>query len=366
MTLTIGPAQLRYLRLRAQGLAAPVSDLKQTLARALSLQAQDYNAAVLGVRARSCGLVDEDVREALIGGELCWTWLMRGTLHLVNMADLPWLLPLFGPQFIRLTARRYRELGLDEDTRRRATALLRQFLADGPQTRAALKDMLAAEGLPVEGQACPHLLRHAALEGALVCVPLRSSRPEYRLLDDWALSGWPDTDAAATILARRFLRAFGPAHAADLARWSGLPMRLARAGLDALADEVTAVNAAGQEAVIARDQLPWLDDEPRHSLYLLPAFDALLLSHVDRDLVLPAEVSRAIHPGGGIIRPSLLVDGVVRGRWQLKRSRRSMTVIVTPFVPIPRGRTPQLEAEVADLGRFLGRDAVLKLEEIAA
>ncbi len=366
MTPTIDPAQLRHLRLRAQGLAAPVSDPKLSLAGALSLQAQDYNAAILGVRARSCGLVDEDVREALNGGELCWTWLMRGTLHLVTMADLPWLLPLFGPQFIRLTARRYRELGLDEEARKRATSLLRRFLADGPQTRAVLKDKLAAEGLPVEGQACPHLLRHAALQGALVCVPLRSGRPEYRLLDDGAVDGWPGTDAAAARLARRFLRAFGPANAADLARWSGLPLPLARAGLEALADEVTAINAAGQQAVIANDQLSWLDDEPRRSLFLLPAFDALLLSHVERDLVLPAEVSRAIHPGGGIIRPSLLIDGVVRGRWQLKRGRRSLTVIVSPFVPVPRERLPQLEAEVEDIGRFLGRSAVLKLEEVAA
>ncbi|MCY3718610.1 MAG: winged helix DNA-binding domain-containing protein [Anaerolineaceae bacterium] len=366
MTLKIDPAQLRHLRLRAQGLAAPVNDLRQLLTGAVSLQAQDYNAAVLGVRARSCGLVDEDVREALIDGDLCWTWLMRGTLHLVTMADLPWLLPLFGPQFIRLTARRYRELGLDEEARGRATSLLRQILADGPQTRAALKDKLAAEGLPVEGQACPHLLRHAALEGALVCVPLRNSRPEYRLLDDRAMDGWPGSDEAAARLSRRFLRAFGPANAADLARWSGLPMQLARAGLNALADEVTAIKAAGQEVVIPNGQLPWLDDEPRRSLFLLPAFDALLLSHVDRDLVLPPEVSRAIHPGGGIIRPSLLIDGVVRGRWQLKRGRRSLTVIVTPFVPVPRGRLPQLEAEVEDIGRFLGRAAVMKLEEVAA
>ena len=107
---------------------------------------------------------------------------MRGTLHVVAAADLPWLLPLFGPEFIRQTARRYAQLGLDEAICARATALLRQFLADGPQTRAELKARLAAEGIPVEGQACPHLLRRAALEGALVCVPRSSSRPDYRLL----------------------------------------------------------------------------------------------------------------------------------------------------------------------------------------
>ncbi|MCE2488746.1 MAG: AlkZ family DNA glycosylase [Anaerolineae bacterium] len=366
MTLTIDPAQLRHLRLRAQGLAAPCTDLTELLDGAVSLQAQDYNAAVLGLRVRSRGLVADDVRAALIDGVLGWTWLMRGTLHLVAMADLPWLLPLFGPEIIRQTARRYRELALDMDTRGRATSLLRRILADGPQTRAALKDKLEAAGLPAEGQACPYLLRHAALEGVLVCVPLRSSRPHYRLLDDLPTEGWPGVEVTITRLARRFLRAFGPANAADLARWSGLPMPLSRTGLDALAGEVTAVNAAGQRAVMLNPQLAWLEDEPQPGLHLLPAFDALLLSHVERDPILPAAISRRIHPGGGIIRPSLLLDGVVRGRWQLKRSRRSLTIFVTPFVPLPRARLPQLEAEVADVGRFLGQQATLQLEAVAA
>ncbi len=366
MTLTIDPVQLRHLRLRAQGLAAPCTDLSQLLAGAVSLQAQDYNAAVLGVRARSRGLVADDIHAALIDDGLCWTWLMRGTLHFVAMADLAWLLPLFGPELIRQTARRYRELALDEDSRRRATSLLRRILADGPQSRAALKDILEAEGLPAQGQACPYLLRHAALEGVLVCVPLRKGRPEYRLLDNLPSGGWPGVEVTATRLARRFLRAFGPANAADLARWSGLPMRLSRMGLDSLAGELTAVNAAGREAVMLNAQLPWLEDKSQRSLHLLPAFDALLLSHVERDLILPAAISRYIHPGGGIIRPSLLLDGVVRGRWQLKRGRRSLAIIVTPFVTLSRARLPQLEAEVADVGRFHGRQATLQLESVAA
>ena len=380
MTLAFDAAQLRQLRLRAQGLATPFSALPPLLTAAGSLQAQDYNAATLGVRVRSQGLVAEAVRRALIEGELCWTWLMRGTLHVVAAADLPWLLPLFGPEFIRQTARRHAQLGLDEATCARSTALLRQFLADGPQTRAQLKARLAAEGIPVEGQACPHLLRRAALEGALVCVPRSSSRPDYRLLAsapsaathdepgdgfaklDEPQDGPADEPENLLRLTRRYLRSFGPAAAADLARWSGLSLRLARAGFDALAAELTPLSAAGQPAFLLNEQLQWLDAPAQHSLHLLPAFDSLLLSHVDRTLILPQKVSHHIHPGGGIIRPALLLDGVTRGRWQLKRSRRAVTICVTPFVDLPPARLPQLEAGVADVGRFLGQTATLQLE----
>ena len=365
MTLALDPAQLLQLRLRAQGLAAPFSALAPLLAAAGSLQAQDYNAAILGLRVRSLGLVAADVQQALNDGELCWTWLMRGTLHLVAAADLPWLLPLFGPEFIRQTARRYAQLGLDEATCARSTALLRQVLADGPQTRAELKARLAAEGIPVEGQACPHLLRRAALEGALVCVPRHSSRPDYRLLASAPSNAAHDKPENRLRLTRRYLRSFGPATAADLARWSGLSLRLARAGFDALAAGLTPLSAAGQPAFLLNEQLPWLDAPVQRSLHLLPAFDALLLSHVDRSLILPQQHSHYIHPGGGIIRPALLLDGVTRGRWQLKRSRRAVTIRVTPFVDLPQARLPQLEAEVADVGRFLGQAAALQLEAAA-
>ena len=80
----------------------------------------------------------------------------------------------------------------------------------------------------------------------------------------------------------------------------------------------------------------------------------------------PSAHCHHIHPGGGIIRPALLLDGVTRGRWQLKRSRRAVTISVTPFVNFPQTRLPELEAEVADIGRFLCQTATLQLEPVAS
>lgn len=38
---------------------------------------------------------------------------MRGTLHFIAADDLTWMLPLFGPGFIRRNRKRQLDLGLD-------------------------------------------------------------------------------------------------------------------------------------------------------------------------------------------------------------------------------------------------------------
>jgi hypothetical protein len=44
---------------------------------------------------------------------------------------------------------------------------------------------------------------------------------------------------------------------------------------------------------------------------LLPAFDPYLLGWKDRSFAVPPELSKQVHPGGGMIRAVATVDGVV-------------------------------------------------------
>jgi hypothetical protein len=90
---------------------------------------------------------------------------------------------------------------------------------------------------------------------------------------------------------------------------------------------------------------------------LLPRFDTYLLGYRGRDLALTPEHATRIMPGGGILHAAVLVDGRVAGRWQLKRTKRSAEVTIEPFEALPSDVTPLLEAEVEDIGRFLGRQA---------
>ena len=57
----------------------------------LAVQAQDFRAARLALRARGRGFGASDVDAALDDGTLVIAWLLRGTLHLVAREDHGWL-----------------------------------------------------------------------------------------------------------------------------------------------------------------------------------------------------------------------------------------------------------------------------------
>lgn len=62
---------------------------------------------------------------------------------------------------------------------------------------------------------------------------------------------------------------------------------------------------------------------------------------------------------GGLIRPSVVLDGRVIGTWMLDRASGRITV--ETFAPLPRRVLRLVEAEVADVGRFLAVELKLTL-----
>jgi hypothetical protein len=117
-----------------------------------------------------------------------------------------------------------------------------------------------------------------------------------------------DRDRALAELARRYLAAHGPADERDLAKWAGLPLRDARAGLTAIA---TALSERPDGLVdLRRDELPPLPP-PR----LLGPFDPLLLGWLSRELVVDS--AREVVTVNGIVKAIALVDGRAAGTWAM-------------------------------------------------
>lgn len=255
-------------RARGQWLHAPGGDV---LAHLLALQAQDARTPALALAVRG-GELDPSMRI---------TWLMRSTLHLVHAADLEWLHPLFAPRMVATNVRRLRQLGVAEENADRAVELIAERV---PATRAELASHLASHSIPVEGQAIVHLLARAALRGRVVM-------DTERVFVPLSLPAPGDREAALGELARRYAAAHAGATEDDLAYWSGLPARDVR----------------------PLPETPW-DPGPVPPVRL-PAFDELLLGWRDRTPTVPAAHARAVHPGGGILRPVLLEDGVAVGTW---------------------------------------------------
>lgn len=370
MVRLLSDDQVRLLRLRAQRLVSqptrPAIGVEQVVKHLCGVQAQDATAAALAIRARRAGLVAADVERALVEERsIVRTWCMRGTLHFVSAEDLGWLIPLLGPIFIRSAQGRRAQLGLDENTAARAVHALRDVLGKhGPLTRAEIVEQLAARGIRLVGQARPHLLGLAALQGIICFGPSRGREPTYVLLADWIdpSPALPPEQARAE-LARRYLSAYAPAAPEDFAAWSGLSLSEARGAWQHISSRLMQVQIEGSSAWLLKTQAPWLKraTPPRPVVRLLPSFDTLLLGYRSRDMVLAARYAKRIFPGGGLLRPALLVNGRAIGTWKIKRTRDSIEVIVEPFEDLTADVQQGLEAEVEDLAHFQSVEAILKV-----
>lgn len=364
--------QVRFLRLRAQRLLVNTSDTissAEVVRKMCGIQAQETEAATLAIRARSGELVAGDVERARVQERsIVRTWAMRGTLHLVASNDLNWLMPLVGPVFVATNRRRRLELGLDENRCMQGMRIIRDVLTkQGPLTRAEIVEHLATHGLRIEGQARPHLLARTALEGVICFGPEQGSEPTYVLLSDWlgnerrgpVLS----EDKAYRELSRRYLSAYGPTTPQDEAAWSGLPISKIRTAWQDIADQLFEVKVGNATAWILKAQAVWLDELPvqRQVVRLLPRYDIYLLSYEKRELAVSPEHAKRVNAGGGIIHPTLLVDGRVLGTWKSKRQKNGFDVIVEPFDQLAPEVHAGLEAEVSDIARFLAISTTLQV-----
>jgi len=338
-------------RLTAQLLAgSPAADAVAVAERLLAVQAQDLRAAQLAIRSRTAGLRVADVDRALTDDRsLLVTWLNRGTLHLVRAEDYPWLHALTAPGLVTANARRLADEGVSAAAAERGAAVIERALAEeGPLTREALRTRLDAAGVPTARQALNHVLLFTSLRGTIVRGPMAGAQQAFVLVRDW-LGEDPskpvDRDAALAELARRFLAGHGPATDRDLAKWAGVGLRDARAGLAAIAAQLDrrpdgTVDLAGRPP-----------PEPLPGPRLLGGFEPLLMGWVDRAPVLGGHTS--LITVNGIFRPLVLVRGRVVGTWGLDGDALAVEL---PQDGVRVRDRAALAAEEADVLRFLARD----------
>ena len=313
--------------------------------RLLAVQAQDPRGARLAIRARTRGVAAADVDRCLTEARsLVIATLNRGTLHLVRSEDYPLLQALTTPQLATGNARRLAQEGVSPADAERAVAIVERSLAeDGPLTRAELRDRIAGAGIETAGQAFVHVALLASLRGLVVRGPMVGRQHAFALVRDW-LGEQPavDRDRALAELARRYLAGHGPADDRDLARWAGVPLRDARAGLAAI----------GAELVERDDGLADLAKRPggrgKLPTRLLGPFEPLLLGWRSReDWVGRSE--RAI-VSGGVFRPFAMVRGSAVATWRL----RGGEVELEPFARVARADRAALDEDAAAVVRYLG------------
>lgn len=333
-------------RLASQLLAgAPARDAVTVTRRLLAVQGQDQRGARLAIRARSKGLTAADVDSALSEQRsLLITWLNRGTLHLVCSEDYAWLHALMAPPLLTGNARRLRQEGVTPGAAERGVEAIERALAEeGPLTRAQLRERIAAARVKTEGQALIHVLMLATLRGVTVRGPMAGREHAYALVHDWLGEAKPvERETALAELARRYLAGHAPADARDLARWSGLPLRDARAGLATIAAELRERADGLLELRKRRGRAP-AEPPPR----LLGAFDPLLLGWCSREQIVGQ--NKTLVTNNGLFRPFALVRGKAVAGWKLTAGE----VVLAPFGRLARADRAALEDDARDVVRYL-------------
>ena len=302
--------------------------------RILAVQGQDPRGFRLAVRARTKGVTAADVDRALTDDRsLIVTWLNRGTLHLVRSEDYPLIHAVTTPPLRGSIERRLAQEGVPPADADRAVAAIVKALGDeGPLSGRDLRARLVAQGIRAEGQALYHLLFKASLKGLLVRGPMAGKQHAYVLVRDWLPDAKPiDRNTALPEFARRYLAGHAPATDRDLARWAGISLRDARAGLA----------AAGPAPTRDEAELP----PPR----LLGAFEPCLLGWVSRADIVGSNPKNLITVGG-MFYPFAMVGGQAVARWKLTDGE----VELDPFRRIAKADREPLERDAAAVLRFLG------------
>jgi len=252
-------------------------------------QAQLMSAAELQIAVRvDCSA--EDVRKALWNDRaLVKTWLMRGTLHLARAEDLPFYTAAMSRRWIRVSNSWLKFWKITEPELWELVDSIGAALDGKPKTREELIARVgkgkSEELLEALRSGWGGMLKPAARNGRLCFGPNRGQSVTFVSPREW-LPSWQDVDPEAGIveMARRYLRAFGPATKLDFVRWWGAWPGVGNAAWSGLSGELTQVSVDGAPADVLTEDIETLQRARlEDSVQLLPLFDPYLLGYANRD-----------------------------------------------------------------------------------
>jgi len=356
--------QTRWFRLRRSGLVEPFESPETAASVLAGVQAQILPAAGLSLWNRTAGLTN-DAFEARLYRErsLVKLWGQRGTLHLYPSSEWPLIFGAMGSESTWREKRIVRQGG-DVAAFRAAIARVADLLCrHGTLGRSDLRravDLNLDESLlsPWGGvfQELVHagLACHAGRQGS----EGRFAHREHWLPDlEW---NPPPADEANTVLARSYLRAYGPAAVQDFHYWRGGRVAIARRAVAALGNEVAEVEVEvnGRPMLVLRGDLEELNETPPPPevwpVRMLYRFDPLMLGIKDKKWLVDMQYYKQVWRTGGHIEGTVLAHGRIAGVWRYKRTGSDLRITVAPFVPLPAHVRTAVEEQAAGVARFFG------------
>jgi hypothetical protein len=327
----------RQLLLERSRLSIP-----RAVERVGGLQTQYAPSGYVGLWTRLEGFERDDLTRALERRTVVQGTLMRVTIHLVSARDYPLL-----AAGVRETRREWwlkpRRGRVDVRRLQAAARRVRKLLADGPRSRDELLELLEADAMAWNGVGLWVDLVRAPPSGTWD----RRRADLFALADEWLGPSEATAEQGVELLVKRYLGAFAPARANEIADWAGLPLPTVAAALERM--KLRRLRSEDGKELVDLPRAPLPDPDTPAPVRFLPTFDATLLVHARRTGILPEAYrprvfsTKTPHSVG-----TFLVDGAVAGTWRPERGR----IVTKPFARLSRETRRELDQEVERLVAF--------------
>ncbi len=366
--------QVHAWRLSQHGLFPRFSsrDFVQAVTRTGGIQAQVMSAAELAVCTRVEGLSPHDVQSAILQDHtLVKTWAMRGTLHILAARELPLYVAARDWQHTANWSKYFAESDLSSAQQDAFLFAIPHVLEQGPLTRQQLADAVARHTGAAHvrdlilSSSWGTPLKPSAYRGDLCLGPGQGKTVTFMNPRAW-MGNWQPIEPKLALqeIARRYLRAYGPATPDDFAFWWGCGKTLAKTLFQSIEEELEEVEVEGWRAFALRATLSHIQSvEPAEQIHLLPLFDAYTIG-VPRgcEALLAQAYKRQVFNLQGWTFAVVLVNGSVQGVWH-STTRRSHTVVrVNLFSSSTASIRKGIEAEAERLSHLFEKEVVLEYE----
>jgi len=350
---------------------AEKSDIEKVVKDVCGLQAQAVLTPYLSLWNRVEKFERSMLDEALYKAKtLVRIWCMRGTLHVISSNDLPVYNKALKRMWFEHHGRFMRSPDWPpiEERKNVVYPKIIEALSDKPLKReefiARVRSLLGDQAKPYKKwfSAWGGMLKETCYEGFTVHAQPCGAEACFARLDKWLPNLNLDTlneEQAKEKLLLKYLHGYGPASVQDFASWSGLMISDARKTLENITSELEEVRIEGikgQLWIPKKDykSLMKVDLEEKTPARLLPKFDSFVLGHKNRTRIIQKEFMKQVFRKAGDIASTVIVDDNIVGTWRHKKTKKSVTVTISPFYKLEKEDIIQIRLAAEDLSQLIG------------
>lgn len=346
-------SQLRLIN--QQIIASEFKTPKEIVCWMGAMQAQDFNMAKWAIGLRLRNSTDKLIESAIDQSEIIRTHLMRPTWHFVSSEDIYWMLALTAPHVKAFLKSRDKVLEITENIYEKSNTIIENALQGSKHLfREELVNGLEQANIATDNNRASHLLLRAELDGIICNGKIINNKITYGLLSDRvARTKTLTRDEALSQLAIKYFTSHCPATLQDFVWWSSLSVNESKHALEMIKSKLVSETIDNQTYWLTDSfSIPKLNKD---SVCLLPAYDEFIISYKDRTASLPLEIFNKAVSNNGIFRPTIVINGQVRGLWKRTIKKDKIILETEFFQPVSKTTINLIEKAVIQFGNFMNK-----------